>query len=124
VLKEKVRIEICEADPFIGCCGPGRASLKAAAELRNTLIERNETVKALREEFKGEIEIERQIISRRKGYNMYPPHIRKLLQAQTPLPFILVNGQLVSQGKFPSLEEFRQLIKDFIKRSAELISNC
>lgn len=113
--KDKVRVEIYEGDPFTGCCGPGRASPSTIEKMRETLRERNETVKALKEEFKEQIEIEREIVSSRRPYDTYPPHICKLLKARTRVPFILINGQLASEGAFLSFEDFRQNIKDHIK---------
>jgi len=113
--REKIKVEIYEGDPFTGCCGPGIASPSAIEKLRKMLTERNETVKTLREEFREEVEIERDIVSDRRRYDMYPPHVCKLLSARTRVPFILINGHLVSEGAFPSLEDFRQLIKEHIK---------
>lgn len=113
--KAKLKVEIYEGDPFTGCCGPGIASTAAIEKLRKMLTERYETVKALKEEFKEQLEIERGIISSRRLYDMYPPHICKLLMAGTRVPFIVINGQLVLEGVFPSLEDFRKLISDHIK---------
>jgi len=113
--KNKVKVEIYEGDPFKGCCGPGIASVTAIERLRKMLMERNETVKTLREEFKEEVEIEREIVSSRRRYDMYPPHVCKLLMAGTQVPFIVINGQLVLQGEFPSLNDFRHLISEHIK---------
>jgi len=120
--KNKVKVEIYEGDPFTGCCGPGIASRDAVERLRTMLTERNETVKTLREEFKEEVEIEREIVSSRRRYDMYPPHVCKLLMASTRAPFIIINGQLVSEGAFPSLNEFRQLISEHIKRLHQGVS--
>jgi len=113
--KNKVKIEIYEGDPFKGCCGPGISSVATVESLRKMLMERNETVKTLREEFKEKVEIEREIVSSRKRYDMYPPHVCKLLMAGTRVPFIVINGQLVLEGAFPSLNEFRQFISEHIK---------
>jgi len=113
--KDKMKVEIYEGDPFTGCCGPGIASRNAIEKLRKMLMERNETVKALREEFREQIEIEREIVSPRRKFDYYPPHVYKLLLARTRVPFILINGQLVSEGVFPSLEDFRQLISEHVK---------
>jgi len=113
--KAKLKVEIYEGDPFTGCCGPGIASTTAIEKLRKMLTERYETVKALKEEFKEQLEIERGIISSQRLYDMYPPHICKLLMAGTRVPFIVINGQLVLEGVFPSLEDFRKLISDHIK---------
>jgi hypothetical protein len=113
----KVRVEIYEGDPFTGCCGPGMASKKEADMLRKMLIERNKIIKTLKEEFKEEIEIERDIISDRRRYDTYPQHVHKLLKAGVQVPFILINGNLALEGIFPSLEGFRELIKEHIKGS-------
>jgi len=121
--KNKVKVEIYEGDPFTGCCGPGIASRDAVERLRKMLMERNETVKTLREEFKEEVEIEREIVSSRRRYDMYPPHICKLLMAGTRVPFIVINGQLVSEGAFPSLNDFRQLLSEHIKSPHQGVSN-
>jgi len=121
--KNKVKVEIYEGDPFTGCCGPGIASRDAVERLRKMLMERNETVKTLREEFKEEVEIEREIVSSRRRYDMYPPHICKLLMAGTRVPFIVINGQLVSEGAFPSLNDFRQLLSEHIKSPHQGVSD-
>lgn len=113
--KKLVRVEIYEGDPFTGCCGPGRASTAAVDRTRRMLMERNETVKTLREEFKEQVEIEREIISTRRKIDSYPPHVWKRLAGRTKVPFILINGQLVLEGRFPSLEDFRQLVEEHVK---------
>jgi len=116
VEKAKVKIEIYEGDPFKGCCGPGISSVATVEGLRKMLMEGNETVKTLREEFKEEkVEIMREIVSSRRRYDMYSPHVCKLLMAGTRVPFIVINGQLVLEGVFPSLNDFRQLISEHIK---------
>jgi len=122
VSKNKVKVETYEGDPFTGCCGSGMASPSAIEKLRKMLMERNETVKAFREEFKGQVEIEREIVSSHRRYDIYPPHVCKLLLARTRVPFILINGQLVSEGTFPSIEDFRRLIKEYIKNPHREIS--
>lgn len=115
MVADKARVEIYEGDPFTGCCGPGMASTSAIERLRKMLTKRNETVKTLREEFKEQVEIEREIVSSRRRYDTYPPHVCKVLLARTRVPFILINGQLVSEGTFPSIEDFRSLISEHIK---------
>lgn len=121
--KHKVRVEIYEGDPFTGCCGPGIASKDAIERLRKMLMERNETVKTLREEFKEQVEIEREIISSRRRFDSYPPHVWEHLAARTRVPFILINSQLVSEGAFPSLKDFRQLISEQIERLHQGVSS-
>lgn len=112
---EKIKVEIYEGDPFTGCCGPGLLSADAAERLRKMIMERNAIVKALKEEFKEQIELERDIVSNRRRHDTYPLHISKLLVAGVRVPFIVINGQLASEGVFPSLEDFRKLIIGYIK---------
>jgi hypothetical protein len=116
VQKGKVRVEIWEGDPFTGCCGLGLFSADAAERLRKTIMERNATVKALKEEFKEQIDIERDIVSNRRRYDTYPPYVSKLLLAGVRVPFIVIDGQLALEGVFPSLEDFRKLISEHVNR--------
>ena len=113
--RDKVRVEIYEGDPITGCCGPGIASRHAIERLRKMLMERNKIVKTLREEFKEQLVIEREIVSSRRRYDTYSPHIYKLLRAGTQVPFIVINGQLALEGAFPPLEDFRALIRKTIE---------
>ena len=113
--KGKIRVEIYEGDPFSGCCGPVMASPSSAENLRKILIERNEIIKALKEEFKEQIEVDREIVGNRRQYDGYPQHVLKLLRADTKMPFILINGQLVSEGIFPPYDDFKQLVLRYIK---------
>lgn len=112
---EKIKVEIYEGDPFTGCCGPGLFSTDAAERLRKIIMERNAIVKALKEEFKEQIELERDIVSNRRRYDTYPSHISKLIVAGVRVPFIVINGQLALEGVFPSLEDFRKLVREYIK---------
>jgi hypothetical protein len=114
--KNKLKIEIYEGDPFTGCCGPGLFSVDAAERLRKMLMERNATVKALKEEFKEQVEIERDIVSNRRRCDTYPPYISKLLLAGVRVPFIVIDGQLALEGVFPSIEDFRNLISKHVNR--------
>jgi hypothetical protein len=116
-VQKKVKVEIYEEDPFTGCCGPGIASKDSIERTRKMLTERNEAVKRLREEFKEQIEIESEIATSRRRYDTYPPHAQKFLSARTQVPFILLDGQLVSEGAFPTLEELRRIIEEHIKSS-------
>lgn len=105
----KFRIEIYEPDPFSGgCCGPGGGSIQAALKLMKTLNERAEIVAKLQEEFK-DVEITRDIVNPLKKLDYYPEHARQYITSNTPLPFVLINGQLSVVGTFPTLEEFRKL---------------
>jgi len=112
--EDTVKIEIYEGDPFKGCCGPGIASVATIEKLRNMLVERNHIVKRLRNELKDQVEVEREIISRRRWD--YPGYVRKLLAENKPLPYIFFNGEAVSIGKFPSYEEFQTLLKPYFKK--------
>jgi hypothetical protein len=113
--KDRLRVEIYEGDPFTGCCGPGMTSRAAVERTRKMLVERNETVKALKEEFKEQVEIEREILSSRRRAESYPRHVWNHLGGRTRVPFIMMNGQLVLEGAFPSLEDFRGLIEEHIR---------
>lgn len=113
--KGKIRVEIYEGDPFTGCCGPVMTSPSSAENLRKMLIERNRTVEMLKEEFKGQIEVGREIVSSRRQYDGYSQHILKLLRADTKMPLIFINGQLVSEGIFPPYDDFKQLVLRYIK---------
>jgi hypothetical protein len=79
------------------------------------LTEREEIVAKLLEEFKESIEIRREVVSARKSLDNYPPHARAFISADTSLPFILINEQLVMKGRIPSLDEFKQLINMHLK---------
>lgn len=114
--REKIKVEIYEGDPFTGCCGPGLFSADAAERLRRMLMERNVTIKTLKEEFKGQVEIERDIVSNRRRNDTYPSHIRNLLVEGVNVPFIIIDGKLVCEGVFPTLEDFRKLISEHIKK--------
>ena len=117
--KGKVLVEIYEEDLFTGCCGPGITSPGALERTRRMLDDRNNVVKSLKEEFKGTAEIDRKIIGSRRPYSTYPPHIYKLLMARTRVPFVLLDGKLTFEGKFPSLEELEQAIKEIITEHPE-----
>lgn len=111
----KVRIEIYESDPFSGgCCGPSGGSIQAAMRLMKMLNERAEIVAKLQEEFK-DVEVTREIVNPTKKLENYPQHARQYIASHTPLPFVLINGQLAVVGTFPTLEEFRKIINEHLK---------
>jgi hypothetical protein len=110
--KSKIKIEIFEDDPFgSACCGPGPRiiSPEAVERLRRMLAERSQIVGKLSREFKDEAQIEREIISQKRGD--YPEYVRKLMSDGKPLPYIFINGEAAAIGKFPSHEEFVTLLK-------------
>lgn len=112
----RIMVEIYESDPFSGsCCGPSVTSLGVAMKLREMLIERDEIVNKLRAEFRENIEIRREIVSSRKSLDYYPPHARKFISENASLPFVLVNEKMIVKGKFPTFEEFRQLISEHLE---------
>ncbi len=114
----KVIVEIYENDPFSGgCCGPGGASIQAARNLMKTLNERAEIVAKIEEEFKN-VEIKRDRVNPLKKLEHYPEHARQYITSATPLPFVLINGKLTVVGAFPTLEEFRKIIKEYLNSEA------
>ena len=112
---KKVKIGIFEGDPFTGCCGLGIGSVDEIEKLRRMLTEREETVKKLMEEFQGKVEIEREIVNRRRSPSDYPQQVRKALFEGVKLPFILIDGEIVLKGAFPSLDDFKQIISRHIR---------
>lgn len=113
---DKVRVEIYEGDPFTGCCGPGSDSEGSVENLRTMLIERSNVITKLEKEFGDKVEIERDVISIRRGLGTYPDHVRKVLleRGMETLPCVFIDGKVVSVGKFPSYHEFRSLIKNYV----------
>jgi len=110
--KSKIKIEICEGDPFgSACCGPCPriSSLEAVEKLRQMLTERGQIVEKLFKEFKDVVQVEREIISQKRWD--YPEYVRRLMFDGKPLPYIFINGEAVSIGKFPTYEEFVTLLK-------------
>ncbi len=118
---EKAIVEIYEGDPFKGCCGPGVATEEDVKKMRMMLIERNEIVKTLREEFKDKIEIERDVISSRRPLNTYPRQVQRLLSAGVRVPFVIIDGELAIEGRFPSLEEFRRIVNEYVGKRCQRV---
>lgn len=109
--KNKVKLEIYEGDPFGStCCGPGPriTSLEAAEKFRQMLTERNQTVERLSKEFRDVVEIEREILSKKRWD--YPEYVRRLMSDDKPLPYIFIGGEPLVMGKFPTYEEFLTLL--------------
>ncbi len=114
---KKIRIEIYEDDLLSGggCrCGPGQASTQDIRSLREVLMERAEIVANIKREFK-EVEIVREVVDPFKELTYYPESVRPYISLGTALPFVLINGELVAVGTFPTLEEFRGIIKEYLK---------
>jgi len=110
--KSKIKVEIFEGDPFgSACCGPGPRinSPEAVEKVRQMLTERYQTVEKLTKEFKDVAQVEREIISQKRWD--YPEYVRRLMSNGKPLPYIFINGEAVSIGKFPTYEEFVTLLK-------------
>ena len=107
-MNNKIKLEIYEGDPFEGsCCGPKRATEESIDELRRMLTQTNETVKKIEEKFRETIQISRDIISTRRNLASYPKHVRETLSEKgwKALPYIFIDGQLVSTSGFPSYED-------------------
>ncbi len=116
----KIKLEIYEGDPFEGsCCGPGRVSEESVESLRQMLIERSETLRRLEERCRGTVEVYRDAVSTRRGLMKYPEHVRNTLSERGlgSLPYIFVEGKLVSAGNFPSYKEFLRLLNPYIEKS-------
>lgn len=116
----KIKLEIYEDDPFEGsCCATVRSSKGSVDQLRRMLIERNEILRKLDQEFRGTIEVSRDIVSTRRGLVTYPEHLQRALSEKGlgSLPHIFLEGKLVSTGKFPTYEEFLALLNAHLRPS-------
>jgi len=108
----KLILEIYQGDPFSGaCCGPGTSSPDSLEKLRKMLTERSQILKKLQEAFEDEIFLKSEIVSP-KRWN-YPEHVRRLMAENLPLPYIFINEQTATIGRFPSYQEFLSLIQSF-----------
>ena len=106
----ELELEIYQGDPFSGaCCGPGTGSPESLVKLRNLLTERSRILEQLQNAFKDRVRIKKEIVSTKRWD--YPPHVRQLMAANEPLPYVFVNQKPVVIGKFPSYEEFVDLIQ-------------
>jgi hypothetical protein len=114
--KSKIRIDIYESDPFGRiCCGPGPrlASPAIVEELRGRLEERSEIVRKLLEKYKDNITLRRYTISNKRSD--YPEYVTRLMLDETPSPYVFINKELAVTGKFPSYEEFVELLDALLK---------
>ncbi len=114
--KVRAKLEIYEEDPFGNtCCGPGPrvTSLAAVEKLRKMLQERSEIVKQLSEDYKDDLTIRRDTISRKR--QDYPGYVMKLVLDSKPPPYIFIDGEPFIIGKFPPYEEFTKLLKAHLK---------
>jgi hypothetical protein len=66
-------------------------------------------VKKLSEEYKDSVTIKRDTINQKRWD--YPEYVTKLMLDSKPTPYILIDGEPVIIGKFPSYEEFTTLLK-------------
>ena len=98
----RVLIEIYEGDPFEGaCCGPPVPAAPSDAKAqRDLLIQRSAAVKAAEKASGGQFVVRREIVSARR--HDYPRAVQDLRRLGTPLPYVLVNGQVADTGAFPS----------------------
>ncbi len=112
----RIRIEVYEDDPFgSSCCGSNFStnSLGAVDKIRQMLTERFQIIEKISKEFKDAIQVEREIVSP-KRWN-YPQHVKSLMFDNKSLPYVFINGEAVSVGKFPTYEEFATLISSYVK---------
>jgi len=116
--KSRVKIEIFEGDPFgSACCGPGPriSSPEEAEKSRQMLIQRSQIVEKLSKEFEHVVQVEREIISQRRWD--YPEYVRRLMFDGKPLPYLFINGEVVTIGRFPTYEEFVTLLKPHLDKA-------
>ena len=84
-------------------------SLEAVKKLRKMLEERSEIVKKLSEEYKDYVTIRRDTLNQKRWD--YPEYVMKLMLDSKPTPYVFIDGEPVTVGKFPSHEEFTTLLK-------------
>jgi hypothetical protein len=111
-MSNKLRIEIFEGDPFEGaCCRPNYNSASRCNEtnIRQMLMDRNQIIQQIERMFGMTISISREIL----GQGGSPPkYVQRILFDLIPLPFLFLNGELISSGHFPSYDEIVSLIKE------------
>lgn len=85
-----------------GVCGPN---------VDKTLIDFNETLKKLGEEYK-ELKITRASMSFNVQLFMQTPEIRNLVKANGPsiLPVTVIDGNVVMKQKYPKYEELKEIL--------------
>jgi hypothetical protein len=101
----KVAVEIF--DPPMCCpgglCGPA---------IDPALLDINETLLRLRQEYDGQLAVERYLLPGQAGKFMAAPAVIQALQAGGAgvLPMALVNGRVLTRGRYPTYEELVEAI--------------
>jgi len=117
-IKGKIKVEIWEGDPLGNvCCKPniGVNKSNSAKQIRDMLIHRSNTLKMLEKELGNFIDIERNIV-RQDRFDL-PEHVRKAIieEGYDSLPFIFINDKKILSGKFPPYNEFKSLLKPYLR---------
>ena len=117
-IKGKIKVEIWEGDPLGNVCcklNIGVNKSNSAKQIRDMLIHRSNTLKMLEKELGNFIDIERNIV-RQDRFDL-PEHVRKAIieEGYDFLPFIFINDKKILSGKFPSYDEFKSLLKPYLR---------
>lgn len=105
--KGKVALEIF--DPPMCCpgglCGPA---------IDPALLDISEALLRLRQEYDGQLSVERYLLPGQAGKFMAAPAVMQALQAGGAgvLPIALVNGRVLTRGRYPTYQEVVQAISD------------
>jgi hypothetical protein len=107
-----MKVEIWDSDPTSGCCcGPGMMSQQSIQRIMDSINEKNEIMKMLREEFK-DVTFEVDTVSSRRPMSSYPPYVSELLSDGARAPMVFIDGKVVVESRFPSYEEFKKIIDE------------
>ena len=77
----------------------------------DSINEKNEIIKRLRDEFKN-VEFKFDTVSPRRPMSSYPPHVSELLGDGARAPMVFIDGDVVAESRFPSNEEFKKIIDE------------
>lgn len=103
----KVAVEIF--DPPMCCpgglCGPA---------IDPALLDINEALLHLRQDYDGRVTVERYLLPSQAGKFMAAPPVMQALQTRgvAVLPMALVNGRVLTSGRYPTYHELVQAITD------------
>lgn len=88
-----------------GLCGP---------EIDPALLDINEAILKIKKEFDGKVNVERYLLSQQGPKFMQQPEVMKRLQLHGVeiLPLTLIDGKVVKEKSYPSLNE----LKDYISQ--------
>jgi hypothetical protein len=109
---EGVKVEVWDSDITSGCCcGPVMMSPQSIQKIMDSISEKNTILKRLRDEFK-DVKFEMDMVSPRRPMSSYPPHVGELLSDGARAPIVFIDGKVVAESRFPSYEEFKQIIDE------------